>query len=66
MPSLITTAETAERLKVSRKTVLELVKRGKLSPVRLSRRAFRFPSDIVERLEAATLTASTESSEGGE
>lgn len=59
MSALLTTAETAERLKVSRKTVLALVERGKLSPVRLSKRSFRFPADQLEALATPT------ESEGG-
>ena len=46
---LLTTAETAARLRVCRETVLRLARSGALTPLRYSKRTFRFPVAEVNR-----------------
>lgn len=65
MPQLITTRELANRLGVSPRTILDAARRGRIPSVRISKRSVRFPADVVERLEIATASPSTDT-EGGE
>jgi excisionase family DNA binding protein len=46
---LCTTAEVADRLRVSKATILRLVRQGDLRPMRLSKRTLRFTESDVAR-----------------
>lgn len=46
---LLTTAETAARLRVCTETVLRLARSGALTPLRFTKRTYRFPLAEVNR-----------------
>jgi len=54
---LHTTAEVAARLRVSKATILRLVRQGQLQPLRLSKRTLRFDAAQVDRLVETGLHA---------
>jgi excisionase family DNA binding protein len=58
MPELMTSAEVAERLRVSRKTLEALVRVGRLRPYRLLGRKWLFdPAEIRAACEASRTPA---------
>lgn len=50
--ALLTTAETASLLKLSKRTVLNYAREGRLQPVRLTSRTVRFSAESVRALVA--------------
>ena len=56
MEKLLSTSDVCDILGLTNKTVLKYVKQGKLSPIRLNKRVFRYrPSEVMSLLDTDTL-----------
>jgi len=56
MEKLLSTSEVCNILGLTNKTILKYIKQGKLSPIRLNKRVFRYrPSEVMSLLDTDTL-----------
>ncbi len=56
MEKLLSTSEVCDILGLGNKTILKYVKQGKLNPIRMNKRVFRFkPSEVMSLLDTHTL-----------
>jgi|TARA_X000001388_G_scaffold42324_1_gene29776 excisionase family DNA binding protein len=56
MEKLLSTSDVCDILGLTNKTVLKYIKQGKLSPIRLNKRVFRYrPSEVMSLLDTDTL-----------
>jgi excisionase family DNA binding protein len=56
MEKLLSTSEVCDILGLGNKTILKYIKQGKLSPIRLNKRVFRYrPSEVMSLLDTDTL-----------
>ena len=52
MEKLLSTSDVCDILGLTNKTVLKYIKQGKLSPIRLNKRVFRYrPSEVISLLD---------------